>query len=281
MTKVASHVDAHLNDSALEVWCSEANSMVDQLAVAANSGRDSGFFDLHARHVQACALAHRVSRQVQTVILNVSLAALKLLNESKDDEAPADAPEPAQVPVPSWQPLPVLSSLPAGAVRWYGEELVRCLMSWWWQSLQDSDAPVQWISHFQLYIDFQCSTGRYGPTHVGSKWAFPANDALPGLVAHPFKQRCRWFIKTLNETLRHASASAARGFVRPASHYLCLHCGCLAVPWPLARLQMVDSWLHSHLNRSATRCGSVLQSLPVASRDERFDEISFLDVSVM
>ena len=281
VTKVASHVDAHLNDSALEVWCSEANATVDGLAVEANNNRGSVFMDLHARHVEACALAHHVSRQIQTVILNVSLAALKLSDQSKEEPDTADSPDPAQVQVPVWQPLPELASIPGGAVRWYGEDLVRWLMSWWWQSLQDSDAPVQWISHFQLYIDFQCSTGRYGPTHVRNKWAFPANDALPGLLEYPFKQRCRWFMKTLNETFRHAKASAARGFVRPASHYLCLHCGCLAVPWPLPRLQMIDSWLHSHLNRSATRCGSVLQSLPIAGRDDRFAEISLCDVSVI
>ena len=280
VTKVASHVEAALNDSVLEVWCSEANAHVDSLAVSANAHRGSQFHALHARHVQACNLAHKISRQVQTVILNVSLAALKLLDQVNEFDCDVDAPEPAQVQVPVWTPLPTLACLPAGAVRWYGDELVRWLMSWWWQSLRDSEAPVQWISHFQLYIDFQCSTGRYGPTHVRNKWAFPANDALPGLVEYPFKQRCRWFMKTLNESLRHAGASAARGFVRPASHYLCLHCGCVAVPWPLERLRMVDAWLQGHLNRSATRCGSVLQSLPVACRDDRFEEILLSDVSV-
>eukprot|EP00435_Cladocopium_sp_Y103_P063425 s39_g25.t1 len=169
-----------------------------------------------------------------------------------------------------WLVLPPLDALPAAAVRWYGVELVQQLVSWFWQGL-DPTAPVRWISHFQLYLDFQLSTGERGPVHF-SRWENGSRIPLLGLRDVPFKKRTRWFTKVMKEILRHMHVPLETSFGRPFSEAVAMHTGVWAVSWPQHRLTLVDHWMISRLPSAVTRGGQALDSLPLAQRDGRFDE---------
>eukprot|EP00435_Cladocopium_sp_Y103_P066173 s1039_g28.t1 len=208
-----------------------------------------------------------ISRHVQHVQLAVSRAQVRLA----DDVIP-EPREPYRFPEPSSGiVLPPLAQLPAGAVRWYGIEVVRQLVSWFWQGVSPSE-PVRWISHFQLYLDFQLATGERGPVHF-SNWTNGSDVPLLGLRDIPFKKRTRWFTKVMKEILRHLQIPLETGFGRPFSEVVAMHTGVWALAWPLQRLTSIDQWMSARLPAAATRGGKALDSLPLACRDSRFEEV--------
>ena len=282
ITKVSSHISQTAAKSALEEWCFHYNSLADQKASACNE-RDSAFQTFHAHHVRTVQAAHDISRAVQLVQLRISRKVLQLADEQKQDDDPSqDKPYvPNAVASPSWIDLPPLTSLPAGAVRWYGVRLVSMVLHWFWDIVKDATpaSSTRWVSHFHLYVDFQKTMGHAGPIHDRG-WHDSADRPLYDLQNKPFKVRCRWFIKLLKECLRHAAIPISYASTRPDSHMLNLHAGCFGLPYPDARLHVVDRWFRAHLHRAAGRSGSVLDSLPSALRDESLSSVSCADLPI-
>ena len=284
VTKVGSHLHSVPVGSPLELWCSSCNDAVDEAAKEANRVRPASFWTLHSKHVQAVQLASEVSRHVQSVQLRISRRALDDLSVAKQVHDPPTVDPTVYAPQVPWAPLPELTHFPAQAVRWYGFTMTQLIMSWFWNVLADpGDAPMRWISHTQLYIDFQLATGNNGPVHhvkgTSGKWTNSADDPLTGLAPFGFKQRCRWFAKVMKESLRHFGLVLPAGFQKPWSFYLSLHCSCLGVPWPLDRLETVDRWLQSHLDAVAKRDGKQLDSLPLCAAGG-LPEVVLADVRV-
>ena len=146
--------------------------------------------------------------------------------------------------------------------------MVRIVSSWFWQTLHDSSECLKWVSHFQLYVDFQLATGHPGPIHCG-QWRDGSLMPWLSLQGYGFKQRVRWFTKILKEILRHQGIRIQMGYGLPLSHVLGLHTGMLAVPWPKFHLDMVDQWLLQAGGGTTFRRGSkALEWLPFASRDD-------------
>ena len=283
--KVASHVEAQAV-SPLESWAFYYNGLVDKVADQANQTRSAEFWSLLADHVQAVDIVRHVSREVQQTLLRISLAVLRDADAAAA-EGPAPLPRPVKsnIPLPVWDALPDLVAIPAAAVRWYGESMVRLILSWFWGVLQHSrNEDMAWISCFQLYVDFQMQTGHPGPVHVTRKtsgqWFNPGFDSAIGLQGHNFKTRCRWFSKVFKESLRHAQVSITCGQVRPNSHFLSLHCGCVALPWPVDRVHEIDRWFQQHLSKAASRGGQTLDRLPVAVRNASWPALVELSAPV-
>eukprot|EP00435_Cladocopium_sp_Y103_P066578 s1039_g28.t2 len=265
--QVAAHKQVSSCSSDLDAWCARNNATADRAAVRANFARDSAFWTLYLRHLAECNHVRMISRHVQHVQLAVSRAQVRLA----DDVIP-EPREPYRFPEPSSGiVLPPLAQLPAGAVRWYGIEVVRQLVSWFWQGVSPSE-PVRWISHFQLYLDFQLATGERGPVHF-SNWTNGSDVPLLGLRDIPFKKRTRWFTKVMKEILRHLQIPLETGFGRPFSEVVAMHTGVWALAWPLQRLTSIDQWMSARLPAAATRGGKALDSLPLACRDSRFEEV--------
>eukprot|EP00435_Cladocopium_sp_Y103_P070795 s234_g36.t1 len=161
---------------------------------------------------------------VQQVQLAISQEIVRHEEPAVVDLAPLDVDLP--LPAEPWS-LPVLQ-LPPGAIRWYGDSLVRIILSWFWQTVFTSSEPMVWVSHFQLYVDFMCSTGHPGPVHKG-KWLDGTLVPNLGLCGYSFKQRTRWFVKVLKESLRHAGIVLHSAFGRPSSQMVLMHTGVVAV----------------------------------------------------
>ena len=283
ITKVSSHEDTHTAPDALHVWCYLNNARADAIAVQANLERGEAWAKLLSLHQAAVCTSHEVSRAVQHLQLQISLEVLKEQDVQKAEAAQGgEIPDPEIVApaLPTWTGLPALDWVPAAAIRWYGETQVRRIQSWFWAALAPQhQGPTRWVSHFQLYVDFQKATGTYGPVHLAG-WVDSADHPEVLLTERPFKLRCRWFTKVWKEIMRHRGVELCYNFTRPASHYLNLHCGCVALPWPSNRLQYVDESFQRFLVTSATRDGSSLQSLPLALRDDRFEPVDLVDVGV-
>ena len=235
----------------------------------ANLSRSAAFWSLHQRHVQASLAINLINRTVQHVQLAISQEVVRNEAPVAQVDIPAlDAP----LPAPAWKPLPDLQ-IPSGAVRWYGDALVRLILSWFWQTLHGCQEPVVWVSHFQLYADFMCSTGHPGPIHRG-KWRDGADEPYISLLAYAYKQRTRWFVKLLKESLRHQQISLVTSYGGlPFSHMLLMHTGIVALPWPSERLRHIDQWMLKCVGTTFRRQSKLLDSLPFADADVRFPQV--------
>eukprot|EP00435_Cladocopium_sp_Y103_P017840 s827_g4.t1 len=189
--------------------------------------------------------ARFISSEVQKTLLKISQL---VVQEESLDETVSELQglcEPSPVPEGAWSGFQGAFFIPQPAVRWYGDGLVRKLLSWFWFAV-DLAAEVKWISQFQLYVDFMISTGEVGPVHF-DKWLDGVDFPMTALINLSFKVRCRWFSKVLKECLRHQHQEVAYAYCRPFSEALSLHTGCLAVPWAQHRIARIDQWILTHV----------------------------------
>eukprot|EP00435_Cladocopium_sp_Y103_P046664 s430_g13.t1 len=269
ITRVAAHQDPHHAASVLHEWCFRHNELADFHAVQANFARPVDFWQLHASHLQASDVIQGLNRMVQQVQLAISQEVVRNEQPVVVDTAPLEC----EVPLPTlpWKELPPLH-VPEGAVRWYGDAVVRVIFSWFWQTLAESTGPLVWISHFQLYADFMCCTGHPGPVHL-AKWV--NGEELPniGLRGFSFKQRTRWFIKVWKESLRHLGYDLQCAFGKPTSQMVLMHTGIVALPWPRERIALVDQWMLACAQRTFRRQSKLVDSLPYTDKQKDFPSI--------
>ena len=108
-----------------------------------------------------------------------------------------------------------------------------------------------------------------------SSWPLATGRLVPhgDLLGISFKVRARWFIRMLKESLKHQGSGCTYRFCRPHSRALALHTGCLALPWNLDRIAMIDAWLMRFFPAGLRRVSKCLESLPLASKDDRFERV--------
>ena len=214
---------------------------------------------------QAC---QHVSRIVQRVLLAVSKAAVG--DDGEDNTAKDDLGVSPPVPDDAWQGLRPFA-VPPAAIRWYGDKVVRLILSWFWMATHGNPHEVIWMSQFQLYIDFMLS-GEVGPTKIDGWRAGDATSHLD-LLTVPFQVRARWFSRALRECLKHHGQGSTYRFCRPRSDALFLHTGCLAVPWDPGRLRAIDEWILSYCPGGIHRTSKAVDGLPFAHYDVRFPPV--------
>ena len=187
-------------------------------------------------------------------------------------------PQQWDLPIVSpWSPLPPLT-IPSQAVRWYGDAVVRKMVSWFWHSVQGSSFPLIWVSHFQLYIDYMFSLGCPGPIHLG-KWIDGSVVSHFTLRGFGFKQRTKWWTKVFKETLRHQKICLTMEYGKPRSQCILLHTGIIALPWDPSRLDHVDRWLYACSGTTFKRHSKALDAIPVAVRNDSFPLVPFTSVA--
>ena len=269
ITKVAAHRAIDLAMTPLEEWAFWHNHVADQAAAQAQWDRPSWFWDFYAGHVSSTLACHDLSRKVQRVLLAISRRVVQEA-ENQPGEVRDDLCVSPPVPSDAWTPVGLMC-VPMLAVRWYGDGLVRSVLSWFWASTFQSPHPVRWISQFQLYLDFLLCGGD-GPIKV-HQWSASERTPEQDLLSFTFQARSRWFAKVLKGSTKHANQTCRYQYCRPWSNALQLHTSCLAIPWDEARLSMVDEWFFKHCPGGIRRTSKALQSLPVADQDVRFPPI--------
>ena len=202
-------------------------------------------------------------------MLAISRVAVKDAN-GEDMMVREDLAAPAQAPGDAWTPLGPFA-VPWKAVRWYGDEVVRSILSWYWFALDQSRHPVVWVSQYQLYIDYMLC-GEIGPTKI-DEWKPGRLTPHLDLLAVSFQTRARWFSKILKESLRHAGHQALYAFCRPQSTALNLHTGSLALPWCPNRLLWVDEWIFRSCPSGVRRTSKAIEGLPCFAADDRFPKV--------
>ena len=264
VAKVAAHQSVDAAGDVYAEWCYRHNGIADRQAVRANLTRDPHFWMLWRRHNAACDGIEYFNRTVQHVQLAISQEV------TRQDEPLICAPTHSvhAKPCGPWSELPQLF-LPAAAIRWYGEPLVRDLVSWFWAALHASRHEVVWVSHFQLYVDFMLTTGLPGPIKR-DRWYDGRDLPFLSLRNFAFRQRARWFVKVLKEILKHMHIKVASDYGRPVSQMVLMFTGIVAVPWSPTRLQWVDEWMLRHGGATFRRQTAAIDHLPLAERSGLF-----------
>lgn len=269
VTRVSAHQDPDKAHSAFHEWCFRHNAAADRHANCANMARPDHFWHLFHRHSQALQFVNELNRNVQNVILTISREVVRHEKPVQLDVEPQEIGVPP--PVGAWRPLPRLC-LPAAAKRWYGDHLVRLVLSWFWQTLYTSSEPVRWISHYHLYADFTHCTGLPGPVHQG-RWVDGASLPFVELRGFAFRQRARWFVKLLKECVRHLHFALHCSYGKPWSQMVLLHTGIIALPWPTRRLQLIDQWMLSCSGTTFRRQCRLIDALPLVDAHDEFPPV--------
>jgi len=136
-----------------------------------------------------------------------------------------------------------------------------------------SKEPIKWVSHIQLYADFMAATGNPGPVNLKG-WKDGASVSYLTLKGFSYRQRVRWFVKTLKECLRHMGQPIKFAVGLPHSNMVRMHTGIFAVPWPERRLLAVDKWLYQCVPFAFRRQSKAVDALPFVHSLEGIDKIA-------
>lgn len=270
ITHVSAHQSVDHASNFFAEWCFRHNSLADKQANHANFARPPVFWNLFHRHIQAREFVGGLNRDVQRVILSISQEVVR--NEAPVRLEPEPQPVVDSPPPCQWTPLPAIR-IPPAATRWYGDHLVRFILSWFWDALCGSDEPVRWISHFQLYSDFMLCSGQPGPIHDGTHWADGAALPFVRLKGYAFRQRVRWFVKLLKESIKHLHIQLHYRYGRPYSQMVLMHTGLIALPWPAWRLRLVDEWMLRCSGTTYRRQSRIIDALPIAEKHLEFPPV--------
>ena len=260
ITKVASHLDPGEAPTELESWCFCFNGVVDRAAEATNLTRHPAFWDLFRRFVHSAKTVERVNREVQRCQLAVSMAVLRQTVEPEMDfqgEAKPDAT--ASAPAQGWVPFPDVAQQPPKAIQKYGQRLVQLFKQWFWYGVSLASEPPRWVSFYQLYIDYSCSTGDSGPVRFDGVWQDPNDNPDFDLIQFHFKQRVNWWARLVREVVLEMGGAINMCYTRPESVLLNLHTSCCWIPWQTSRLDLIESWLLKHHKGTASRNGKTLE----------------------
>jgi ribonuclease HI len=152
VAKVAAHCSVQSALTPVEEWSIRHNAMADREAVNANLRRPPEFWTLFQQHTDALEYVESINAAIHTVLLQISQEVVRAQTTAEMPNE-LDRPSTLTLQLPVWKGL-LPFSVPRGASRWYGEDMVRLVLSWFWGVLFTSDAPMAWVSHPQLYADF-------------------------------------------------------------------------------------------------------------------------------
>ena len=83
----------------------------------------------------------------------------------------------------------------------------------------------------------------------------------------------RYLVGGLEETLRKLNFQLHSMYGVPRTCALLFHTGTLALPWPIANLDLIDKWVLQHIPQGVRRTAGPLDRLPLASKHPHFDDI--------
>ena len=116
-----------------------------------------------------------------------------------------------------------------------------------------------------------CS-GQPGPVHDG-KWVDGADLPFVRLRGFAFRQRARWFVKLLKESLRHLQIALHCCYGKPFSQMVLMHTGVIALPWPSWRLRLVDQWMLRCSGATFRRQSRSIDALPLVDWHPEFPPV--------
>lgn len=277
VTKVPAHQTLTQLDSEYDFWVAVHNNLADRAARLANLCRTGEFWAMRKQQVHGTTFVSELGRWVSGVILAVSQAVVAHQVTSDADGLNSldvvDLPREAFADSDgTWEPFAIVSPLPWTLTRTYGFSIVAEIAGWITQALTEAASlgeQPQWLSTYQLYLDYQLATGKPGPIY-DKKWINP--DIRPDVRMRniPFRKRCAWFTKILKKLFVASDGNVMVKVTRPCSVAFASHTACFWIPWNDSRITWIEQWTSQRISRSIAGDGKHADGLPIPQRDLRW-----------
>ncbi len=124
---------------------------------------------------------------------------------------------------------------------------------------------LQWISFFQLFIDYQLATGRPGPILVNGNWKFQPSLAGEFSYIH----LCKWFQMLVKHYWKENSVEISVRSTRPVSSTIGCWLVCAHILWDQSRLRRVEEVI-SQQQGGFLRLGKHIEDMRLIEADPEF-----------
>ena len=247
IAKVVSHCDYWQAEDAAEAWAFWQNSRVDWEAGQTNYNRESEFWTLWYSAVQSLEFQAELLYDVQSILLRVGRAATSKRQEVMDrnlhtlQEVAKTEPE--------------ISANLAESIKWaYDDKLVLkytqpnilAVHNWWQQigvAALKHPSKLVWVSGLQLHCDFWIQSGFRGMLSKHHKRWYPRDALAPADIPRGLAARSSMFLRVVTAYWKRNGFLPSHQLVRPHSGALACWTMAYLLPWPLERLNSVDSVL--------------------------------------
>ena len=258
VTKVAAHVQEA--QTPLEEWAAFHNDKADRAVKWVNKERPIEFLQVHQRLVRELQLNKELVSELHQHFIRVGKAMVTNARQADPEATPLPA---VTLACPPFVRPAILRTVSEAVQKKFGPTNVRYLCAWWQQVC--TGERLTWVSFLQLLVDYQMATGRQGPVYSLSenKWGDPCENRIAQLPEYQVQDRVRWFRRMLLDVWRQQGVDFGLAYVRPQHTMLVSWLACVAVPWPVERMRVVEDWMGAHLSGAST---STPRTFPVASR---------------
>ena len=246
IVKVRSHESLDAYDDVVQQWVIRGNDAADSCAARARQQYDAEFFtiwqtlamDLQSNS-ELCSAVHSHMVRVGTTAVQEKSSlrqavAVKWAAITGEDPPPR---EDDSVPV-SW--ATIANTEYEVSTTMFGES-VGVVINWLQGLSQSADSEVQWVTFYQLVVDFQRQTGQNGVRYnVVEKCWMPLTD-WELIQEFPFTRVSQWFGTFLRSLAKKLSEVFHVQSARPTSTSFARWNKCLRISVPKGRMQDIDN----------------------------------------
>lgn len=246
-----SHESLDAYDDAVQQWVIRGNDAADSCAARAQQQYDADFFTIWQTlavelksNSELCSAVHSHMVRVGTTAVQEKSSlrqavAVKWAAITGEDPPPR---EDDSVPV-SW--ATIANTEYEVSTSMFGES-VGVVINWLQGLSQSADSEVQWVTFYQLVVDFQRQTGQNGVRYnVVEKCWMPLTD-WELIQEFPFTRVSQWFGAFLRSLAKKLSAVFHVQSARPTSTSFARWNKCLRISVPKGRMQDIDNLWKSH-----------------------------------
>ena len=261
--KVPGHEQPDEDESDLDIWVRLGNHCADRAAVQANQHRTEAFWKVWDDHMTAVIQ----NRHNGWLMLRHICDCMTIWVQAHQEQVETPvAPKPKRkgvrvIPSKRWSnPHDFVLQKPTFC-RSFNQGLADRL-SLWLRSLWDVQAPLVWVSFWQLYVLFCWDGDLIHAVKVSGKWQL-INGESAQLANHwAIQTRVKYFRLMLQQFFKDCSIDLFSATTKPVGLWIQCFKGCVAFQLSADAIRRVDEWLGRHLASPANNQGLALHKLP-------------------
>lgn len=265
IVKVRSHQDERVYSNAIEQWAIRGNDSADNTAAQARQGFSHHFVSVwmelkthfyRTSWMRDQAHAHFVRVGLESVEEKGKTRRVGLLEP--DMEAPPALAEERRTCVVSFEGFDTIGPYEPSS---HLTEFAIQVATWFGGLTAANDAEVQWVTSYQLLVDFQNFSGSIGIKWVDRRWV-PIEDWEVS-SGYNFSRVARWFAAYLKSMAKELQLPYEGIHTTPSSFSFRCWTRCIQVKVSKSRLLRVDKWWKDLGIVPIKKVGQGFSSLPI------------------
>ena len=267
VVKIRSHEDESQYSDAIVRWAIRGNDSADAAASRARQGYTQHFvavWETLVRHhrretwLRDNIHAHFIRVGLEVVAMKSSVRAVGLVDETTgQDEKGADESE---VPISSLGFDELVDFRPSVHLT----DFAHTVVTWLTDLMTADDAELQWVTSYQLLVDFQNFSGLVGIQFLDRHWKeIPEWSVASG---YEFHRTARWFMAYLKSLSKEARVPYSGLLMTPTSTSFKCWTRCIRMRLSAARMLRIDRWWSVLGITPVKKIGASFTKIPVISR---------------